>query len=391
MITYDEAYGLVRSDLPVNHIENVPLDDALGRVLAADIQSDMDMPPFNKAAVDGYACRRDDLAKPMQLLEVIAAGQQPKKVITAGFCSKIMTGAPVPEGADCVVMVEQTKINEEQIVFVNDTKTKNNIALIGEDIQKGSTVIPRGILIQPQHMAVMASVGAVDVPVYEKVTLCILSTGDELVEPEVVPGPGQIRNSNAIQLLMQARRMGIVANYGGIVADTEEACRNKIGEAVSQNQVVILSGGISMGDFDYVPAILKELGLEIRFKSIAVQPGRPTVFASSGNKFVFALPGNPVSSFNIFELLAKPFLYKLMGHDYQHPRLLLPLEDNFSRRNAGRQGFVPASITENGTIKLISYHGSAHINALVSAMALVSIPLNVSMINKGELVDVRLI
>lgn len=391
MITFDEAHELVCHDLPLNPVENVHLAETQGRVLAADIQSDMDMPPFNKAAVDGYACRREDLTQPLQLLEVIAAGQQPRHKITARHCSKIMTGAPVPEGADCVVMVEQTETTDELTIVIKDTKTKNNIALKGEDIQKGNTVIREGILIQPQHIAVLASVGAVSVPVYKKVKLCVLSTGDELVEPEIVPGPGQIRNSNAMQLLMQARRMGVEANYGGIVADSEEACRSLIGEAVAKNQVVILSGGISMGDFDYVPAILKELGLKIHFKSIAVQPGRPSVFASSGNKFVFALPGNPVSSFNIFELLAKPFLYKLMGHNYQPPRLLLPLEADYSRRNAARHGFVPASITDKGTVKLISYHGSAHINALVWATALASIPLNVSTINKGELVDVRLI
>jgi molybdopterin molybdotransferase len=391
MITFEEAHELVCNDLLVNPIEKIPLNETLGRVLAADVQSDMDMPPFDKAAVDGYACRRVDLSEPLQLLEVIGAGQQPKQEIGAGHCSKIMTGAPIPAGSDCVVMVEQTESSDGTTVRVLDIKTKNNIAFKGEDIKKGETVIPKGVLIQPQHMAVLAAVGAVDVPVYEKVKLCILSTGDELVEPGTMPGPGQIRNSNATQLIMQARRMGVDARYGGIVADTEDACRSMIGEAVAKNQVVVLSGGISMGDFDYVPAILKELGLTIRFKSIAVQPGRPSVFASSGNKFVFALPGNPVSSFNIFELLAKPFLYKLMGHDHRPPRLLLPLEEDYSRRNAGRQGYVPAFITNHGTVKLISYHGSAHINALVFATALAIIPLHVSSINKGELVDVRLI
>lgn len=391
MIAFEEAYRIVTTDIPVNDLERLNFEQAEGRILAEDIRSDMDMPPFDKAAVDGFACRRADLEKPLRLVEVVPAGKQPQFSISEGCCSKVMTGAPVPEGADCVVMVEQTRMHDAATVVITDTKTKSNIASKAEDIRKGSIVISKGVCIKPQHIAVLASVGATQPLVYKKVRLVVLSTGDELVEPSVIPGPGQIRNSNAQQLLAQAKRMHIDATYGGIVADTEDSCRRLIGTSVNNSQVVILSGGISMGDFDYVPAILKELGFKILFKSIAVQSGRPTVFARSEDQFVLALPGNPVSSFNIFELLAKPFLYRMMGYTYNAAFLRLPLAESYSRRSAGRLGFVPAAITEEGMIRPIYYHGSAHINALVDAHAIFAVPQDISDLNKGDLVDVRLI
>jgi molybdopterin molybdotransferase len=391
MITFDEALHIVTSNLPLNPTEVVSLHQCHNRVLAFDIASDMDMPPFDKSAVDGYACRRADLGNPLQLIEIVAAGQMPAKSVTEGCCIKVMTGAPIPEGADCVVMVEQTTMVGNETVHITNTKTKANIAHKAEDIRKGDVVLQKGTLLKPQHIAVLASVGASQPEVYTRVSLCILSTGDELVEPESVPGPGQIRNSNAAQLVTQAQGLGANTSYGGIVLDTEQDCRVKIGEALAKNQVVVLSGGISMGDFDYVPTILKELGFKILFKSIAVQPGRPTVFARSADKFVFALPGNPVSSFNIFELLAKPFLYRLMGHAFEPPRLRLPLAEDFSRRSPGRHGFVPAQINKNGEVEPIRYHGSAHINALVVANALFAVPMHIENIKKGNLVDVRLI
>ncbi len=391
MISFADAYSIVTTNLPLMPTETVDIQLSMGRILAADISSDMDMPPFDKAAVDGYACRITDLNEPLHLIEVIAAGKVPKKEIMPNCCSKIMTGAMVPQGADCVVMVEQTRMLDDETVVIENTKTKRNIARKAEDIQKGAVVVPQGTLIKPQHIAVLASVGATRIEVFKQAAVQILSTGDELVEPDQLPGPGEIRNSNALQLVMQAQRMGCNVSYGGIIADTEDACREMISKAVTECDVVILTGGISMGDFDYVPAILKELGMDLLFKSVAVQPGRPSVFARSSDKFVFALPGNPVSAFNIFELLAKPFLYRLMGHSYEAPAIKMPLAIPYKRRNPARQGFTPARITPDAQVEPISYHGSAHINALVSARALISIPVGADSLQKGELVDVRLI
>lgn len=379
------------TEVPVLPIETVKLHDVHGRVLAQDVCSDMDMPPFNKAAVDGYACRRADMEKELKVVEVIGAGSVPQKKITAGCCAKIMTGGMVPDGADCIVMVEQTAQTDDQKVVVTNTKTKDNIALRGEDIAKAAQVIPAGTLIQPHHLAVLAAVGALQVEVYQRVKLTVFSTGDELVEPDENPRLAKIRNSNGIQLIHQALELGCQVTYGGIIPDNEAQSRKMISQAFDTSDVLVLSGGISMGDFDYIPQILQELNVELLFKSVAVQPGRPTVFGRSGNKFVFALPGNPVSSFNIFELLAKPFLYRMMGFAYQPLAIRLPLANDYQRKNTSRHAFVPATINMNGEIVPIDYHGSAHISALVNAKALFSVPIGTDKLLKGALVDVRLI
>lgn len=390
MISFEDAGKLITADLPTTHAERVPLYAADGRVLAEHITSDMDMPPFDKAAVDGYACRRDDIGSPLQLIEVIPAGIKPNKSVGKGECAKIMTGAMMPEGADCVVMVENTSITDTTVA-VHDTKTKNNIAYRAEEIKKGNQVIAAGTLLKPQHIAVLAAVGATNPLVYAKVKMTIFSTGDELVEPDQQPKAGKIRNSNSSQLLAQAIKMGVQATYGGIIPDDEAATRQMIQDALTDSQVIMLSGGISMGDFDFVPAILTELGFNILFRSVAVQPGKPTVYARSENKFVLALPGNPVSSLNIFELLAKPFLYRLMGHDYKALVMKAIIGENLTRKTLDRHGFVPAYIDGDGTVWPVQYHGSAHIHALTAANALIGFQPGIKGAMKGELVDVRFI
>jgi molybdopterin molybdotransferase len=390
MITLEEAYSIISTDIPCKDALEIDFRHASGRVLAQDIFSDIDMPPFDKSAVDGYACRRVDLLNKLRLNEVIAAGNQPQHLVIPGTSSKIMTGAMIPEGADCVVMVEQS-IEEDGFVRFTDYKTKNNIAYRAEDLTTGTKVLSKGTLLKPQHIAVLASVGAVRPLVYQKVKVCVFSTGDELVEPEFAPETGQIRNSNGSQLVSQLERIGAEVTYGGIIPDEENETRKRITEALLENDVLILSGGISMGDFDFVPKILLESGLEIRFQSIAVQPGKPTVFARSGNQFVFALPGNPVSSFNIFEILAKPFLYRLMGHPYEEKIVRMALAEDFVRKGTARHGFIPAVSLPDGSIKALTYNGSGHIHALVTADAIISIPLGVATVLKGECVDVRFI
>jgi len=393
MISFEEAFVLTTTCIEPTDREVIALEDCIGRILALDITSDTDMPPFDKAAVDGYACRREDIADGVVLpvVEVVSAGKVPVNEITKGVCSKIMTGAMLPSGADCVVMVEQTETEREAFVRIVDARTKDNIARKAEDVSFGQKVLQSGTLIGPQQMAVLASVGAAQVSVHKRVKVCVFSTGDELVEPDQLLTKGKIRNSNAVQLMAQAQRMGAEASYGGIIADNETEIRTRIMGGLQTNQVLILSGGISMGDFDYVPGILEELGMKILFKTIAVQPGKPTVFARNENSFVFALPGNPVSSFNIFELLAKPFLYRLMGHEFAVPVLRLPLAATYTRKAKQRLGFVPSLINAQGEVVPISYHGSAHIHALSFAQALMQVPLGTETIEKGEFVDVRLI
>jgi molybdopterin molybdotransferase len=237
----------------------------------------------------------------------------------------------------------------------------------------------------------MATAGCVTPLVYRKIKIAVISTGDELVEPETKPTNSQIRNSNAYQLVAQAENMGADAAYIGIALDTEDSIRTIIHKAFELADVVLLTGGVSMGDFDYVPKILTESGVELKFKSIAVQPGRPTLFGTKGNQFIFGLPGNPVSSFVQFELLVKPLIYKLSGCAYTPVKLKLPLGVDYSRKRTDRLAILPARIQKEGEVVPLEYHGSAHINSLTDAQCLIFIPIGQTDLKKGDLADVRLI
>ncbi len=369
--------------------EKVELNDSMNRVLAEDVFSDMDMPPFNKSAMDGYACRMEDLRNELEIIETIPAGKVPVKEVLKNQCSKIMTGSMVPKGADCVIMVEHTKETAENKIIFTEEKTNQNIAFKAEDIKTGDVVLKKGTLIKAQHIAVLASVGCAKPNVYRKIKVGVISTGSELVEPDQKPGLSQIRNSNAYQLLAQIEKIGCIPNYVGIAIDTHEASHKAITTALNTNDVILLSGGVSMGEFDFIPQILKDLNVEIFFQTLAVQPGKPTVFGRIGKKFVFGLPGNPVSSFNIFELLTKPLIYKMMGYNYKPLAIKLPLAKTYERKKARRQSFIPVKITDDGKALPLEYHGSAHIRAMVYADGLISVPIGVTKINEGELIDVR--
>ena len=387
MITFEEALSIVNNSAKEKAFETVSMLDALDRVLAEDVFSDMDMPPFNKSAVDGFACRKEDIYAEMELMEVIPAGKKPEKDISKGQCSKIMTGAMLPIGADCVVMVEDTFEKDNKVKFTKEN-TNSNICLKAEDIRKGDLVLSKGTLIKTQDIAVLASVGAVNPKVFCKPQVGIISTGDELVEPDCIPEISQIRNSNAWQLIAQVHKAGAIANYEGIALDTKESTFEKITNAFDKNDIVILTGGVSMGDFDYVPEIMKEIGVDILFKSIAVQPGRPTVFGIKDDKYIFGLPGNPVSSFVQFEMLVKPLLRKMMGIIEDIPVLNIPIGIDFKRKKTERKSFIPVIIKE-GLIFPVEYHGSAHIHSYAFANGIIWMEKGQSEIKKGEIICVR--
>lgn len=389
MITFDEALLIVKKAAIQIGNERIGFKKSVNRILAEDILSDIQMPPFNKSAVDGFACRKSDLDKVMEVVEVIPAGKYPEKIIGAQQCSKIMTGAPVPEGADCVIMVEDSEVVDETHIRYLKDQVKNNICKIGEDISKDQTVLPKGILIKPQHIAVMASAGCMNPLVSRAIRIGIISTGDELVEPDKIPTRSQIRNSNAYQLFTQIEKIGAIPDYVGIALDTEESTRKMLIRAFEHNDVILLSGGVSMGDYDYVPKVLLDLGVHLEFKSIAVQPGRPTVFGVKGRQFIFGLPGNPVSSFVQFELLVKPLVYKMSGYNYRPLQLNLPMGTEYSRKRTSRLSWLPVKINDAGEVIPLEYHGSAHINALTDADGLISIPIGQTKLNKGEVVHVR--
>lgn len=388
MIKQEEALEIIEQSVFKLGTELIPFENSLGRVLAEKVYSDMDMPPFNKSAVDGYACRKQDLGNDLDLLEVIPAGVAPTKQIGANQCSQIMTGAAVPEGADTIIMVEHTETVGDKIRFVQ-SKTNSNICLIGEDLKEADLVLEDGTLIKAQQIPVLASVGKTFIQVYRQPKVAVISTGDELVEPHIIPQTSQIRNSNAVQIMAQLQQLGITGRYIGIAKDSPESTRKIIEEALDSSDIVLLSGGVSMGEFDFVPAILEEKGIEILFKNLAVQPGRPTVFGKKEKQFFFGLPGNPVSSFVQFELLVKPLIYNLMGLDFKPLPLKMPMGVEYNRKKAKRKSYIPVYFNENGEVMPVEYNGSAHIHSYVKADGMIYINIGETTLKKGQLIDVR--
>ena len=391
MIKFEEAFEMVQQAVQNKQpVHKVKFTESLGRILAQDIFSDVDMPPFDKSAMDGFACKKQDLQKELEIIEVLPAGKTPQHIVNEGQCAKIMTGAMIPEGADCVLMVEHTELTETGKVRYFREKSSVNICYQAEDVKKGDLVLERGIEIKPQHIAVMASVGCTEPLVFERPTVGIVSTGDELVEPNLIPGASQIRNSNGHQLIAQVQRAGGIPHYLGITEDSEKATFDVIAKALSENDIVLLTGGVSMGDFDFVPEIMKEVGVDIKFQSIAVQPGKPTLFGTFGEgKFIFGLPGNPVSSYTQFELLVRPMMQKMIGLSKLPLSLRLPMGAEYKRRKSERKSFIPVNISADGKVYPVEYHGSAHIHSYVFADGITHIEIGKETLVIGEMVDVR--
>jgi molybdopterin molybdotransferase len=389
MITFEEAFRIVTEAAFRTGKEEVKITDAAGRALAAPVRSDMDMPPWNKSAMDGYACRHQDLGSELTVIETVAAGVMPEKTVVPGTCSRIMTGAAVPQGADYVFMLEDTEEKEDGRVRFTGKPGNDNIAKAAEDCFAGQTVLKPGRYIKPQEIAVMAVVGATFVTVSCKARVGVISTGNELVEPEKVPAGAQIRNSNASQLMAQVARAGAEGRYYGIARDEEASIAELLTRALEENDVVLISGGVSFGDFDLVPRVMRSLGLTIHFDQVAMQPGKPLTFCTGEKKAVFGLPGNPVSTFVQFEVMVRPFIDRMAGVTVEEPKMLMPLAADYSRKRAERLAWVPFTVTPAGEAKPVEYHGSAHITALTGAWGFIAIPRGQSWIQKGEMVSVR--
>ena len=388
MISFDKAYTIVLDNASLMEESSVILNQATSYVLAEDVKADRDMPPFYKSSVDGYACKSPTTGQELEVLETIAAGAKPSHAIEKGKCSKIMTGAEVPEGADWVVMVEDTETTKSGKINVLRTGRKSNIAEKGEDFKKGAVILKEGTIIAPQHVAILASVGYSNPQIRKKPAVNILTTGDELVEPDNEPNTNQIRNSNASQLAAQLQSIGIKAGYSGIVKDTKAQLKKELRNSLQDYHITIITGGVSMGDYDFVPAMLESLGVEVLFHNIAMKPGKPTLFGRKENHFVFGLPGNPVSSFLQFDMLVKPLIYKLMGAEYHPIEFKLPMGEKLTVKVSDRDSWKPVKIRE-GKIYPVHYHGSGHIHALNEADGFICIPVGFNGFQKDELVNVR--
>ncbi len=389
MIPHSEALDIVLSTKFRTKKEYVALTESLGRILAEDIFSNINMPPFNKSMMDGYACLKSDLENILIVDDIISAGDGNNYKVKKGHCLKVMTGAPLPAGAEFVVMVENVTELENNQIQINRISTSTNISPLGEDIKIGDKVLDKGTLLKPFHCAILATLGYDKVPVSEKPKIGIIVTGDEIIEPGSKLLSGQIYNANAYQLISNCKTINIEPEYIGIIGDTYDEINNAIKNMISIKDIVIITGGVSMGDYDYVAPVLKKTGLNVRFDSIAAQPGRPLVYAESENKFCFGMPGNPVSGFVLFETIVKPFIYKIMYHNYSYKGLPFKLKGKMNRKNSRRKSYYPVKLNSDNTVSPILYHGSAHISAYANAFGIVAMEQGILEIEEGTIVNVR--
>jgi molybdopterin molybdotransferase len=357
-----------------------PHPPALGRVLAEDVASDLDMPPFDKAMMDGYAVRAADLANGpivLEVIEEITAGRTPTKTVGPGQAARIMTGAPMPAGADVVVMVERCEsINESSVRISGPVEPSLNVQPRARDMRRGETVLSAGTFLRAQEIGLLAIVGRTSVLAHPAPRVAVLATGDELVEPTQVPGESQIRNSNAPMLLAQVAAAGGTPHYLGIGRDNVSHLWQLIGEGLTHD-VLLLSGGVSAGKLDLVPDVLRELGVTAHFHKVRMKPGKPLFFGTRGDTLVFGLPGNPVSTFVCFELFVRPALRRLRGFPEELPAFTpLPLAVDFpcatDRPTYHPAWIEPAEMGEQ--VRPVPWSGSPDLRALTAANALMLVP-----------------
>ncbi len=393
MVSYEEARKVMFEHIHPLPVESRELVEACGSVLAEDVVSDINLPPFDKSAMDGFAVRSEDLLQlpcELEIVEDVPAGSFPTRTVGTGQCTRIMTGAPVPEGADKVIPVEETEPAKEDRVRILKNPSKTNICVLGEDLKEGMVALPKGKLIRAAEVAVLASVGRKQVWVHGRPRVAVLATGDELVDITSKPGPGQIRDANTYSLLTLCRQAGFEADSLGVAGDTKEQLQAGIAQGLEYDMLLV-SAGVSVGDYDFVKDILPELAIEADFTRVAVKPGMPTVFATRGEKLVFGLPGNPVSTIVVFTLFVKPALRRLAGYSRVGPETMRAKLAVSARRDGRRQRYVPVCLrrTEDGwQAELAEYHGSADLVGLSRADGWAVVPVGKGSLPAGTQVDV---
>ncbi len=348
MIPLSSASARILAAVGRLHPRAIPLDDALGCFTSVPLRAEESVPPFANTAMDGFAVRSADTQSPPARLAVVAtlpAGHDPSGIVVGpGQAVRIMTGAPIPEGADAVVMVERTSIDGDTVVVDIAVPPGNHFRAAGEDLAPGQEVFPAFTLLTPGHLGVLASLGMRRAPVFPRARVGVLSTGDELVDGFDPLRPGQIRDSNRHTLLGLVRLAGAEPIDLGLVRDDESAVRDAITDGLGQCDALLTSGGVSMGDFDEVKKVLSEMaaaGGETAWMQVAIKPAKPLAFAMVGDKPVFGLPGNPASSMVSFELFARPAIRQMMGDpEPKPPRVAAVADDGLPREPDGKLHLV---------------------------------------------------
>jgi molybdopterin molybdotransferase len=393
----EQARQLIKQFLaPVTEYENIKIQDAFHRTLAADVLSPMNVPPHNYSSMDGYAVRHADLAGASNKLKKIGssfAGHGFAGSVAAGECVRIMTGALIPDGCDSVVMQEQVKIDGELIEIGSGHKRGQNIRLVGEDIQQGAVVLAQGQRINAAEMGLLASLGFAEISVFRKLKIAIFSTGDELVQPGNALAGGQIYDSNRFTLIGLLTELGAEILDMGNIRDDKNAVREALQKASSQADVIITSGGVSVGDADYIKELLDELG-EVVFWKLAMKPGRPLAYGKVGHCHFFGLPGNPVAVMVTFLQFVRNALWELMG---QHPKPVFSFQAICTtpiKKAAGRTEFQRGILTQGDDglwiVQTTGEQGSGILSSMSRANCFIVLPMEQGNVEKGSVVQIQL-
>ena len=401
VLSVEEALDRILATVDVLEPERVGLLEAAGRVLAEAVAADRDIPPLTNSAMDGYAVRGMDVADaqegaPVRLRVVgeAAAGHVSPLQVAPGTAVRIMTGAPVPAGADTAVRFEDTRPDGEWVEVLKATSTGKNVRQAGEDVRAGQVVLEPGKVLRPQEIGMLAAVGRVEVAVVRRPRVAILATGDEVVPPDQVPGPGQIRDANSYAVAAQVQQYGGVPLLLGVARDREELVRRGMREALAQRaDLIITSGGVSVGDFDLVKQVLAAEG-EMHFWSLNMKPGRPLAFGVVSGVPLLGLPGNPVAATISTDLFARPALLKMQGFtDWSRPtvraRLAQPIRRKDRRPHNHRVRLRRADVGCEAT--LTGDQGSGILSSMVQADGLAIIPEETDHLHAGTEVEVILL
>ena len=401
MIDLDEAYGILFAHIRPGPTVGLPLAEALHRTLAVPVCCDVDSPPFDRSSMDGYAVRAADVAGAPVTLPVvaqIAAGSTADRALGPGEAMQINTGAPMPPGADAVVQVELTEpaAGGSEVLIRKSVPPGRFITPRATDASAGQTVLEAGVLLTPLEIGSAASAGAARVTVYRRPVVAALATGDELVDIDRKPTGGQIRNTNQYLLEGLIRSAHAEPVSLGVAPDEPEKLRERITEGLRRSDVLCLTGGVSMGAFDFVPEALEACGVTFHFQKMAIKPGRPVIFgAASDGTLAFGLPGNPVSAFVGFELLVRPALAALEGRSGVVPQLVRATLRGSVKPTADRRSYTPARawVEKDGqwTVEPLSWHGSGDLFGAATANALVVRPPRSQGATTGEVVSMILL
>ena len=400
MISVEAALEKILSHIQPIGFEKVSLLEAQGRVIAEDIYASRDIPPLDNSAMDGYAVRSEDIQQAssghsvrLEIIEDLPAGSVSRKTVGKGEAIRIMTGAPIPRGADTVVQVEDTAKEDRYTQIFRAVPSGENIRRAGEDVGKGDRVISKGDFIRPAEVGMLASVGRSFVSVYQRPQVAILCTGEELVDVDGELEEGKIVSSNSYTLAAQVKDAGAIPLQLGIARDRKEDIEQKLRQGIRAD-VLISSAGISVGDYDLVKDVLKDLGMEMVFWKVAMKPGKPLAFGTIGGKPAFGLPGNPVSSMVSFEQFVRPSLLKMMGYQQLfRPTIEAILKEDI-RKEPGRRHYMRAVVSferDRYFVTTTGAQGSGMLISMVKANGLVIIPENQEKVRAGEKVLVQLL